>query len=283
MDKNLENAYAEANSFAKSHYENFPVVSFFISKRLRKHVAVIYQFARKADDFADEGDKSKEERLHLLNEYEDKLKNCLNGNPENNFWYALNNTISFNNLSEEHFFNMIKAFKQDVTKKQYENFKEVEEYCKCSANPVGRLILELHDIRNNDAFYYSDYICTALQLTNFYQDVGIDYSTDRRVYLPKDELKKFEVDENSFKLKHINANFINLLRFQIDRTREFFRKGRILLDYLPGRLKYQIKWTILGGEKILDKIEKIDYNVLNLKPKLSKSDYLRLMIKSFFI
>jgi squalene synthase HpnC len=176
----------------------------------------------------------------------------------------------------------LKAFKQDVIKKRYENFEEVIEYCKHSANPVGRLILELFDIRNEDAFRLSDKICTALQLTNFYQDLQIDFRKGR-IYLPEDELQKFNVSKKSFELKENSLNLQQLLRHNISRTEQMFKEGRGLLKHLKGRLKFEISWTILGGEEILKKIKKIEYNTINIRPELSKRDYLFLAVKSLFI
>jgi squalene synthase HpnC len=274
--------YNQVISFAKTHYENFPVISFFIPKNLQKHIAVIYWFARTADDFADEGNLSEENRLKQLNGFENSFTQALNGNPQNEFESALVNTIKEKNLASSSFYDLLKAFKQDVIKKRYENFDEVLDYCKHSANPVGRLILELYGMRKEELFKFSDKICTALQLTNFYQDLQIDFRNGR-IYLPKDEMQKFGVIEKSFELKENSLNLQNLLRHNIGRTEEMFREGRGLLKHLNSRLKFEIGWTILGGEKILKKIKEINYNTINIRPKLSKVDYLVLAVKAIFI
>lgn len=164
---NLEEEYAFALQFVKSHYENFPVVSFFIRKKLRKHVAVVYQFARQADDIADEGEVSKDQRIEELNNYEKKLTEALLSGSNEGFWLALVNTINVRHLNVDNFYDLLKAFKQDVWKNRYENYDELLEYCKFSANPVGRIILELNKINNYEAYYHSDQICTALQLLIF--------------------------------------------------------------------------------------------------------------------
>ncbi|MEJ2618402.1 MAG: squalene/phytoene synthase family protein, partial [Ignavibacteriaceae bacterium] len=174
-----DNPVKESLSLSKNHYENFPVVSFLVPKHLRKDVAIIYWFARTADDFADEGNLLPEERLRKLNEFEHRLTSLLKGNCEGDIEFALNKTIKERNLTPKYFYDLLKAFKQDVVKKSYENFEELLDYCNYSANPVGRLILELNDIRNDEAFGYSDKICTALQLTNFYQDIKVDYLKGR--------------------------------------------------------------------------------------------------------
>jgi len=271
--------YKQVISFAKTHYENFPVISFLIPKELRKHIAVIYRFARTADDFADEGNFSGEERLKQLDEFENNFTGALNENPKNDFESALVNTIKEKNLSSSLFYDLLKAFKQDAIKKRYENFNDVLDYCKNSADPVGRLILELFNIRKEECFLLSDKICTALQLTNFYQDLQVDFQKGR-IYLPKDEMQKFGVREKSFELKENSLNLQNLLRHSIRRTEEMFKEGRGLLKCLNGRLKFEITWTILGGEAILKKIKKINYNTINIRPKLSKAEYITLAIKA---
>ncbi|NWF88879.1 MAG: squalene synthase HpnC [Ignavibacteriaceae bacterium] len=277
----ISHTYDSALEFAKSHYENFPVVSLLIPKDLQKHVAIIYWFARTADDIADEGILDSKERLAKLNEFEEHLTYLLNGQFNLPYAQALYNTIIQKELSPQHFYNLLTAFKQDVVKNRYLDFSEVLNYCKHSANPVGRLILELFGIRNQQAFEYSDKICTALQLTNFYQDTEIDYEKGR-IYFPQNEMSQFNVSENIFANKENNANLKKLLKYNIDRTQALFDEGKNLLKFLSGRLKYEIKWTILGGEMILNKIRKNDYNIFNSRPSLKKSDFSALFLKSFF-
>lgn len=271
--------YQKALSFAKNHYENFPVASFLIKKDLRKHVSIIYWFARTADDIADEGNAAVDERLNQLNLFEHRFLKSMHGNFVDEFDEALFTTITEQKLSEEHFLNLIKAFRQDVVKSRYKNFEELMHYCSLSANPVGRLILELYNIRDENAFQLSDKICTALQLTNFYQDTIIDYSKGR-IYYPLDELTKFNVKEKVFELKDFNLNLQALIKLNVDRAFNLFNEGAALSEYLSGRLKYEIKWTIAGGKEILNKIKKNNYNIF-IRPKLSKKDFIILLIKSF--
>ncbi len=273
-------AYESALRFAGSHYENFPVVTFLIPAKLRKHVAIIYWFARTADDIADEGIMSVEERLKRLNDFEADFNRMLEGKYSSDYQEALHQTIEERDLNPVHFTNLIKAFRQDITKKEYENFEELLDYCANSANPVGRLILELHSVRNKEASLYSDKICTALQITNFLQDVAVDYKK-RRIYLPQDELKEYGIDENMFAESKINLNFKRLIVFNINQTQLMFDQGRNLLKFLSGRLKYEIKWTILGGEAILKKIRLNDYNVF-IRPHLTKKDLINLLVKSLY-
>ncbi len=272
----INTSYKNALNFTKSHYENFPVISFFVPRELRKHAAIVYKFARQADDIADEGNISDEERLEQLESYELALSDSLNRKYRDNFWAALHNTITTKKLSVENFFNLLKAFKQDVIKKRYEDFEDVLAYCSNSANPVGRIILELYNINDEETILYSDSICTALQLTNFYQDVSVDYNKGR-IYIPADELDEFNIDQEIFESKKNNANFKKLMELQISRTKILFKDGSKILPKLPANLSRQIKWTISGGEKILEKIEEINYDVLNNRPKLSKIDYIKLI------
>lgn len=276
----MDSAYKQALDFAGSHYENFPVISFLIPRNLRKHIAIIYQFARNADDFADEGNLTPEIRIKKLNGFEKDFIEALKGNYKNYFWEALENTIGIFNLTPQYFSDLLTAFKQDVTQHSYETKHDLMNYCKYSANPVGRIILEFFNIRDTESFEYSDAICTALQLTNFYQDISIDYLKDR-IYIPKEDMRKFGVTGKIFELKENNSNFKKLLNYEIAETEKLFRKGKKLLNRLPLRLKYEIIWTILGGEKILQKIEKINCNVLNLRPTLTKKDFIEIFFRSF--
>lgn len=272
----IELAYQEALNFTKSHYENFPVISFLLPKSIRKDVAIIYQFARQADDIADEGDITSEERLHQLAEYRKSLIQSLEGNPSNKFWTALEQTIKDKNLTSSNFLKLLSAFEQDVTKNRYNDFAELQNYCDNSANPVGRIILELHGIFDAEAIQYSDSVCTALQLTNFYQDVSIDIQKNR-IYIPNNELHNFSLTENMFLLKDNNSNFIKLMRFQVERAEKLFNDGSNILIKLPWRLKRQIAWTIKGGEAILKKIRNNNFDVLNYRPTLSKKDFVKLL------
>ncbi len=274
-------AYKLCTDFAVNHYENFPVVSFLIPKKLRKHVAVIYWFARTADDMADEGNYSEAERLKMLMDFENRFRDLLNKNYESHFEYALYSTVMEKHLDPQLFLDLLKAFKQDAVKKRYKDFPQVLEYCKYSANPVGRLVLSLFGISDTSAVKYSDNICTALQLTNFLQDTSVDYIKGR-IYLPQDEMEKFGVSEKMFELKENNLNLKRLLEFNINRTQQIFDEGKNLFPFLKGLLKAEIKWTVLGGEAVLKKIKNIDMDVLNFRPELSKKDFLSLLFKALF-
>ncbi len=265
----------------RDHYENFPVASFLIPKNYRKDIAIIYWFARTADDIADEGIFSADERLEKLEQFEKEFVISLNNESDHLRFNLLSAIIKKNKLSANYFSELLSAFKQDVTKLRYESYQEVLEYCKRSANPVGRLLLELFKIQDAEALKCSDKICTALQLTNFYQDTIIDYKKGR-IYYPQNEMKMFSVTEKMFELKENNPNIKALVKYNIDRTQQLFDEGREIINYLSGRFKYEIIWTISGGEKILSKIRKNAFNVFDYRPVLNKSDFLKLLIKSLF-
>lgn len=268
-------------SLSKKHYENFPVASFLIPKHKRTDIAIVYWFARAADDLADEGQFSPGERLSALDEFEKHFNESLKGKFISDEHKILSDVIVRNSLNPKDFKDLISAFRQDVTKNRYENFDEILDYCKRSANPVGRIVLNIFNIKNEEAYNYSDKICTALQLTNFFQDVEIDYAKNR-IYFPKDEMLRFNVDEKLFEMKENNPNFSALLKYSIERTRNLFNQGKSLFRFLRGRLKLEIKWTVAGGEKILSKIEKNNYQIFGNRPKLNKADFISILLKSIF-
>ena len=267
-------------ALAKDHYENFPVASFLIPKNYRKDIAIVYWFARTADDLADEGIITPEIRIERLNQFEFQFRQALKQNSNNANFNKLAETIVNHNISENYFIDLLSAFKQDAAKNRYNNYNELLDYCSRSANPIGRILLEIFKISNPNAIKFSDNICTALQLTNFYQDTIIDYQKGR-IYFPQDEMKMFSVTEKMFELKENNSNIKELVKYNIDRTQQLFDEGHKLLSYLSGRFKYEILWTLSGGEKILSKIRKSDYDVLNHRPSLNKIDFIKLLIKSF--
>ena len=281
MKNDPQNAEINISLLAKNHYENFPVASFLIPKNYRKDIAIVYWFARTADDLADEGNAAPEKRLEELNKFENEFQKSLKGKSDNLYFIQLAKTITEKKLSITHFADLLSAFKQDVVKKYYNNFDEVLNYCQRSANPVGRILLELFKVDNDAAGNCSDKVCTALQLTNFYQDTVLDIGKGRNYY-PQDEMETFGVIKKMFELKENNPNIKALLKHNVDRAQVLFDEGKNLLKYLNGRFKVEIKWTIAGGEKILDKIRKNDYDVFSIRPKLNKIDFIGLLIKNIF-
>jgi squalene synthase HpnC len=274
---NISLAYKKALQFAKNHYENFPVVSFLIPKELRKDIAIIYWFARTADDLADEGEFTSEERITSLEKFELRFLDTINQKFEVDFDAALYNTINTHRLDIKLFLDLISAFIQDIKVTRYQSHKDLLDYCSRSANPVGRLLLQLFNIREEEAIFYSDKICTALQLTNFFQDISIDYQKGR-IYIPIEELVQYDVTENDIRISNVNSNFQELMQNQIEKVEAYFSLGYKLIPYLSGLFKYEILLTIKGGEAILGKIKKNNFDVFNKRPVLNKKDILTIII-----
>ena len=220
MKNSLKSINQNFISTASDHYENFPVASFLIPKHIRKDISIVYWFARTADDFADEGNFDSETRINNLNQFENDFRNSLDGNFANQNFKILADTIKNKQISEKYFIDLISAFRQDVIKKRYDSFEDVLDYCTRSANPVGRILLEIFLVENEGAKICSDKVCTALQLTNFLQDTAIDFKKGR-IYLPQNELKKFNVTENMFELNENNPNIKALIKQNLDRTQCF--------------------------------------------------------------
>jgi len=276
----LQMAYTEAIQFAKKHYENFPVVTFLIHRNLRKHVAIIYWFARTADDIADEGNASVENRVEQLARFEKRLQNLLNDRFTDKFDFALSETIKEHKLSHLLFFKLLKAFRSDILFTQFKSTDELLRYCDNSANPVGRLLLELHDIRDPKILALSDKICTALQLTNFYQDFKFDIQKGRN-YIPLNDLASSGLNENNFTDPVLRNKLCAVMKMEIERAKKLFSEGEELLTYLPKKLRIEIAWTLLGGRKILEKIESSKCNVMKTRPSLKKIEMIGLLLKAY--
>jgi phytoene synthase len=277
--------YARCTQLAQEHYENFPVGK-LVAPRLRKHVHAVYAFARVADDLADEGyDKpgapTQEERLAGLDHFEAQLTGPDRDPALAWIFEPLALTAKEFDLPQSLFTDLLSAFKQDVVKRRYASHAEVLDYCRRSANPIGRLVLLLHGYRDPALHALSDHICTALQLANFWQDVSVDLVKDR-IYLPQDDQARFGVSEEQLFAKRCDANYRSLLKFQTDRTWSIFRDGEKLPSHLSTKLSWEIRLTWLGGTTILRKIEKQDYDTLSRRPKLSKWDLIRLMPYAWF-
>lgn len=267
---NTREAFNYCEYLAKKHYENFPVASIIVPKNKRKYIFSIYAFSRIADDYADE-DKYKSNRLELLNDWEDKLEKCYEGHNDHPVFIALFETIKKFNLPKQLFLDLLHAFKMDVSVKRYKNIEEVLSYCRYSANPIGRLMLSLFGYTDEKFHQLSDYICTALQLTNFWQDVAIDLAKDR-VYLPLEDMEKFGYTlENLFDKRNTEA-FCELMKHEIMMTREFFGKGAKLCYSINGFYGFELKLTWLGGMKVLNCIEKNNYDVFTKRSTLNIFD-----------
>lgn len=265
---------------AKNHYENFPVASFFLPKHLREPIALIYAFARQADDFADEGDLEPEQRLKLLNEFEAELDLIRsNQTPNSTLFIALQASIQKHRLDLAPFYDLLEAFKQDVTKTRYENFGEVMHYCRRSANPIGRLLLALYGQATERNIGMADAICSALQLINFLQDIAID-AQKNRIYLPQDELKKYHVAESQIINSDSSGAWALMMEFQINRARKLLQSGAPLGLALSGRAGFEMRMMIAGGERILKKLHQARGNSFSIRPTLSKKDWLYMLYRA---
>ncbi len=265
------------------HYENFPVASLLLPAPLRKPVEAIYRFARAADDIADEGYEEPGIRLERLSVYQGRLAAISAGEtPAEPMFRDLADTIRRHALPISLFQALLDAFAQDVTKKRYASFDEVLDYCRRSANPVGRLLLHLFKRTTETELRQSDAICTALQLINFWQDIDVDYTRDDRVYLPQDEMARFGVTQLHLLEKTCDASWIALLKFQVERARALMLSGAPLGRALPGRVGLEIRATIQGGLKILEKIEAAGFDVFRHRPVLTPLDWPVLLGKSLF-
>jgi len=265
------------------HYENFPVASFLLPKRLRRPIEAIYRFARGADDIADEGEASNEERLQALAEYNFELYRIEQGlSPNTPAFQELAQVIAEWRLPLQLFRDLTDAFSQDVVQKRYADYPELLDYCRRSANPVGRLLLHLVDRTSEEDLYRSDCICTALQLINFWQDIAVDWQKSR-VYLPQTDLDNFSVSENQIANGRWTADWAALLDFQIDRTRALMLEGAPLVHQLPGRMGWEIRVTAQGGLRILDKIRGVRGDVFKHRPILGPADWIHMALRSLFM
>jgi phytoene synthase len=261
---------------AVDHYENFPVASFLLPPTLREPVAAIYWFARNADDFADEGDRSPEERHALLAAYQAELDAIERGEPtQHPVFVRLRPVIAAHDLPLQLFRDLLDAFIQDIDTERYADFAELMDYCRRSADPVGRLLLHLFGQATPENLTRSDAICSALQLINHWQDVGIDAgkNANGRIYLPQDDMARCGVRETDVLRRNPDAEFKALLRFQVDRARALMLSGASLGWDLPGRIGLEIRAIVAGGLRILDKIDAVDYDVFARRPKLIASDW----------
>lgn len=276
----VKQSYKQCQQLAKQHYENFPVASFILPKKIRRAVAVIYVFARRADDFADEGDASAEQRLQQLDTLAEQLKQTLNNNiPEDFLFIALSDVISQYAIPESLFLDLISAFKQDVTTQRYQHFGEVMDYCRRSANPVGRLLLYLFQQADDKNLALSDGICSALQLINFYQDLAQDYDEMQRIYIPQQDLEKFSVTEEHFKNKVSDNSMQQLMQFEYQRAEKLLKAGAWLGNRLKGRAGFEIRLIIAAGYKVLDKLYQ-QQDVFS-RPRLAPRDYGWILWKAF--
>jgi len=276
----ITDAYTYCQQMVRSHYENFPVASFILPGQLRQPISVIYAFARTADDFADEGDRDAETRLTKLREYDEYLDAIANDEAiDHPIFIALADVIEKHDLPLQLFHDLITAFRQDVSKKRFTDIDDVWDYCRYSANPVGRLLLHLMDAATAENLERSDAVCSALQLINFLQDIEQDFVENNRIYLPQADLQRFGVSEAHFRTQRSDDAFAQLLQQQIAYAREKMLFGKPLGRAVGGRFGFQLRLMINGGLRVLELLEHQQGNLFS-RPRLSKRDWLWMFVRS---
>ena len=274
----VEQARRYCESLARSHYENFSIATLLLPRRLRTHFYPVYAYCRWADDLGDEtGDPARS--LELLDRWEEELVACYRGEVRHPVFVALRETIEQCRIPPEPFQDLIAAFRQDQVKTRYRNFAELLEYCRYSANPVGRLVLYVCGYRDPELHLLSDFTCTALQLANFWQDVNRDYQIGR-IYLPQEDMARHGYSESDLAAGRYDERFANLLRELVGRTRDLFAQGLPLVSRVDRRLAVDIELFSRGGLEILRRIELQNYDVLARRPQLDRESKALLLVST---
>lgn len=262
----VDDAFSYCERLAKSHYENFSVASFLLPREKRKHMYSIYAFCRYTDDI---GDEAKGDRLALLDKWEHDLELCFNGAPASTSMVALQQTVKEFQMPKDLFTRIITANRMDQGSGRFETYADVLNYCQYSANPVGRMVLYLFGYSDPERQRLSDATCTALQLTNFWQDVAGDYKRGR-IYIPLEDMRRFGYTEQMLSKGEYNARFRELMAFEVDRASKLFDEGWKLTGMVKGVLRTDLKLFTLGGRAVLDGIRRIDYDTLHKRPTVSR-------------
>jgi squalene synthase HpnC len=304
---NLQASYAACEHLARTHYENFPVASRLLPRHLRPHVAAVYAFARTADDIADEPGLGDHQRLRLLAGFHERLDSETSSNPDvgdrlslasagdavaagaasakgeapstghpgaldaDAIFPALLDTIEKFDLPVSLFTDLLSAFEQDVTTTRYDTWPEIIDYCRRSANPVGRIVLRLNNYDTPALDEASDAVCTALQLTNFWQDLAVDWSRGR-LYVPEETWRTRGASLEDLDRKRWTHAWQAALEDCGTRTRSLFAQGRAVCDGVQGRLRYELRATWLGGSRLLDQLERRHFDVFGARPSLGVTD-----------
>jgi squalene synthase HpnC len=263
---------------ARSHYENFSVASWFLPQRLRQHFFNVYAYCRISDDLGDEvGDP--DASLELLDQWQAELNACYSGRPRHPVFVALAETVRKFDIPKQTFADLLTAFRQDQSITRYPTFDDLLGYCHNSANPVGRLVLYVCGYRDEARQQLSDFTCTALQLANFWQDVSVDYAKGR-IYLPLEDMQRFGVSTDDIAAQKNTAAFCDLMRFEVERARDWFQRGWPLAAQVDRELALDIELFLRGGQEILRAIEGQGYAVLGRRPAISKSRKLALVARA---
>ena len=272
-----EQAYEQCASLARSHYENFTVVSRFLPGEVRKHLYAIYAFCRTVDDL---GDEHTGDRLAALDDWEQDLLRCYEGDPAHPYLRALQHTIREFDIPSEPFLRLVEANRMDQKANRYGSFEDLEFYCQHSANPVGRLVLYVFGYRTWTVIDCPMQHALRCKSPTSGQDVARDYAMNR-IYIPQEDMRRFGYSEDELARGVVNESFRSLMAFQVERARGLFAEGEKLIDTLEGRFKLDVALFTKGGSKVLDMIERRGYDVLSSRPALSKSSRLRLMLGTF--
>lgn len=267
-------------AMAVDHYENFPVASVLLPADLRRPVALIYRFAREADDFADEGNADPATRLAQLDHFREQIQRIEAGTQPEIAWFTeLAEMIRCRGLPIEPFLDLLSAFSQDVTQSRYATYSDLLDYCRRSANPIGRLLLVLYGASGQTHRAWSDAICSTLQLINFLQDIAIDYGKGR-VYLPQDEMQRFGVSEAQIARAQTSSAWKEFMAFQVERARSLLDSGAPLGRELTGRVGLEMRMIIAGGARILEKIQEAGGDVFRFRPVLRPLDWPLMLLRS---
>ena len=272
-----------AELLAHKRYENFPVASRLLPARLRRPIASIYAFARVADDIADEPGLVDSARLAALDEFGARLDAIGCGEPPADALFAaLAATMRAHALPAALLRDLLSAFRQDVTQRRYDNFAQVQDYCRRSANPIGRLLLALVNVSDPHAYFAADAACTAFQLINFLQDTQADYTVRGRIYLPCDEMARFGVTEADIAQQRHSDGVRQLFDLQIQRARDLLTHGAALKPYLPRRLGLEFALMRAGGAHVLAKLEAQNRTRFPGEARLGLGDWLRIAPRALF-
>ena len=274
----LKEAQAYCERLARTHYENFSVASWFLPARLRQHFYNVYSYCRISDDLGDEVGNP-QQSLSLLDQWEAELTACYDGSPRHPVFVALAETVRQCSIPKHEFSDLLIAFRQDQTVTRFETFNDVLGYCHYSANPVGHLVLYLCGYSDAERRQLSDYTCTALQLANFWQDVVVDYGKGR-IYLPLEDLRRCGVSEDDIACRRATPGFIGLMKFEVERAREWFALGLPLVKKVNKELAIDIELFSRGGQEILNAIERQKFDVLRRRPVISKPRKLWLVLRA---
>lgn len=271
-------ARAYCERLAKSHYENFSVATWFLPARLRQHFYNVYSYCRISDDLGDEVGNP-QESLKMLDQWEEELKACYAGSPRHPVFVALAETVQQFGIPRQEFSDLLVAFRRDQTITRFETFDDVLGYCHYSANPVGHLVLYLGGYSDTERQRLSDCTCTALQLANFWQDVAVDFEKGR-IYLPLEDLRRFGVTADDIAARRATPHFLEMMKFEVQRARDWFRRGLPLVKMVSRELAVDLELFSRGGQEILNAIERQGFDVLKQRPVISKPRKLWLVARA---